>query len=226
MKNPFSRFWIALTREQKLSVGILSVCGIVTIVLGIVQLRRTIIYPFTAPVEKLVEIKNMFGPTEAELEAEAKRTDSDGDGLSDWDEENVYRTSSYLADTDSDGEADNLEIAKGTDPNCPVGKVCAFIQPEDGGTDSKSGSAVQSGSEGGMNIPGSVLSLKPERDPAAIRTFLQAQGMSDAELSNYTDAMLLEAYDQSSSSFEDSSNTVTDTVTETDTDTDTDTVTD
>ena len=38
--------------------------------------------------------------------------DTDADGLTDADEQNIYRTSAYLADSDSDGVSDNQEIQK------------------------------------------------------------------------------------------------------------------
>ncbi|MBI4558667.1 MAG: hypothetical protein HY706_13890 [Candidatus Hydrogenedentes bacterium] len=43
-------------------------------------------------------------------------TDSDGDGLSDSDEDGVYYTDKYKADTDDDGVNDDVEIAFSTDP--------------------------------------------------------------------------------------------------------------
>jgi len=45
--------------------------------------------------------------------------DSDTDGLSDWDEVNLYGTDPYLPDTDGDGMEDGMEIAKGSDPLDP-----------------------------------------------------------------------------------------------------------
>lgn len=54
-----------------------------------------------------------------------KTKDTDRDGLSDYDELYLYHTSPYLADSDSDGIQDAVEIAQGTDPNCPSGKPCA-----------------------------------------------------------------------------------------------------
>ena len=45
-----------------------------------------------------------------------KIQDTDGDGLTDGDEINVYFTDPRLADTDGDGWRDNVEIALGTDP--------------------------------------------------------------------------------------------------------------
>ncbi|MCK4367273.1 MAG: ABC transporter substrate-binding protein [Thermoplasmata archaeon] len=49
--------------------------------------------------------------------------DSDGDGLTDWDEENVYGTDPQNEDTDGDGISDGDEVAQGTDP----------LDPEEGG---------------------------------------------------------------------------------------------
>ncbi|MFB5631423.1 MAG: hypothetical protein ACE5RN_07530, partial [Nitrosopumilaceae archaeon] len=50
--------------------------------------------------------------------AQESRTprDSDGDGLSDFDEVNTYNTDPFKADTDNDGLTDGLEIELGTDP--------------------------------------------------------------------------------------------------------------
>ena len=50
--------------------------------------------------------------------------DTDLDGLSDYDELYVHRTSPYLPDTDSDGYPDGEEIQNAQDPNCPAGTDC------------------------------------------------------------------------------------------------------
>ena len=47
-------------------------------------------------------------------------TDTDGDGLSDLDESNIYYTNPTLADTDGDGTDDGTEVAQGTDPLDPL----------------------------------------------------------------------------------------------------------
>ncbi|MFP4514410.1 MAG: hypothetical protein ACLFNO_00150 [Parcubacteria group bacterium] len=57
-------------------------------------------------------------------DAELRDKDTDGDGLSDWEEINIYGTSPYLPDTDSDGLSDSEEISSGTDPNCAEGSSC------------------------------------------------------------------------------------------------------
>lgn len=193
MQNAVSRFWKSLSREQKLSVGLFCVCAIVAGLISVVQIRRNILYPFTAPVDQLVKIKEIFGPSDEEKIAAAKKADADGDGLSDWDEENRYRTSPYLADTDSDGVNDNLEIAKGTDPNCPTGRNCGYVY-----TPEKN---VAEGATASSTNYGSAMPLMPERSASAIRVYLQAQGVSSAQLAGYTDEMLLQAYDQSVSDF-------------------------
>jgi len=47
-------------------------------------------------------------------------TDTDGDGLSDSAEVNTHHTNPAIADTDGDGFSDGVEIAKGTNPLDPL----------------------------------------------------------------------------------------------------------
>ena len=54
----------------------------------------------------------------------ARTKDTDNDGLSDWDELYVHKTSPYIEDSDSDGYTDGQEVGKGDDPNCPRGQNC------------------------------------------------------------------------------------------------------
>lgn len=58
---------------------------------------------------------------------EAKTKDTDGDGLVDYDELYVYKTSPYILDSDSDGFDDKQEVYSGNNPNCPTGKSCGLI---------------------------------------------------------------------------------------------------
>jgi len=196
-----------LTRDQKLSVGVLGVCGAIALLLAFVQVRRAIMHPFTTPVQKLVELRNILGPTAEELDKQAKTTDTDGDGISDYDELNAYYTSPYLRDSDSDGEPDNIEIAKGEDPNCPKGKTCIGIgEGREAPTGTKAtltptpamdySKLFGVGTDASGFNPG-ALSEIPPRDAAAIRAYLNAQGIAKVELDKYTDEEILAAYDES-----------------------------
>ncbi len=182
-----------MKREQKVFACVLLLCAPIAITLAAVQIRRSIIMPFTAPIEQLFELDKIFGQTDEEKAEEAKRKDTDGDGLSDWDEANLYQTSAYLADTDSDGDPDNIEIANQTDPNCPKGQVCvqAISAGQSGGD--------ASGMEGG--VIGQDPAIVPDRNPASIRLFLRSQGVSETDLAGYSDQDLLDAYDSSQALF-------------------------
>jgi hypothetical protein len=197
--NGISRAWKNLTREQRLSVGILAVCGLIALMLGVVQLRRSIISPFTAPIENLVLVDELMGPDEEEVVREQQRTDTDGDGISDWHELNVFKTSPYIRDTDSDGEPDNIEIAKGTDPNCPEGQECVTALSADTLATTTRQISLPGGA-GETPFPfggvGGSSPVVPDRDPASIRAFLRARGTSEAELSRFSDEAILEAYDK------------------------------
>mgnify|MGYP001567130347 CR=1 FL=1 len=58
---------------------------------------------------------------------DAKTKETDVDGLVDYDELYVYKTSPYIADSDSDGFNDKDEVYSGNNPNCPTGKSCGLV---------------------------------------------------------------------------------------------------
>ena len=185
--------WRSLTREQQLSVGVLGVCGVIAIVFSIVRVRSAITRPFTTPVQTLVDVKKLLGPSEEELLLQQKKTDTDGDGLSDYDESYTYKTSPYLKDSDSDGDPDNIEIAKRTDPNCPKGKTCATSV---GGTEAPEPLQPSLDLPGTGAIPAVPGTVIPLREPKAVRVWLKTLGFSENDLASYTDAQILEAYDE------------------------------
>lgn len=108
-----------LSKEQKTGFVLLLVFAILVIGLGFLQLRNTIYNPFAIDFS-VYEEEAMVNDVEGRL----KSLDTDHDGLMDWDELNTYGTSPYLADTDSDGVEDRVEIKKGLDPLCPQGDIC------------------------------------------------------------------------------------------------------
>jgi len=212
--------WNSLAKEQKISAGILAVCGLIAMGLSLQRLGATISDPFTVSRETFQSAKaalDKIDPSKR-LEDEAKRRDTDGDGLSDYDEEHLYGTSPYLADTDGDGSPDNVELATGQNPNCAKGQVCAsgtidvsqlasstsFLVPTGSGSTgdsfyaafqrgvntSKASIASQSGSTSTDLAQGLV------RDAAEIRRVLLESGKVDATVLNKViDAQLLQLYD-------------------------------
>jgi hypothetical protein len=102
-----------------------------------------------------------------------KTKDTDGDGLSDYDELYNYFTSPYLKDTDGDGIPDNVEIQNGTDPNCPQGKTCT-----------------------GLRILTSVTDANGQLTPEFLRQALQTAGVPSATLDKISDSDLLKTYNQ------------------------------
>lgn len=124
--------WRALPSETRFSGSVIGVCGLAALVLSVWFIRANIAAPFRVPKSTLTANRIVFTSSNEAREAEAQKSrDTDRDGLSDYAELNLYRTSPYLADTDSDGVPDAIEIAQGTDPNCPTGQNCAGIANAD-----------------------------------------------------------------------------------------------
>ncbi len=103
--------------------------------------------------------------------------DTDGDGISDGDELNRYKTSPYLKDSDSDGFDDKTEIETGNDPNCPRGTTCATT-----------------------TLPGASVSVPapaaPPFSPELLRETLRKQGVSEEQVRALDDATLKKLYDE------------------------------
>ena len=124
-----------LSKNQKIAVAVLAVFAFFVIIFWMVSFNQNLKNSFNYGASSNVtedsnntdnngEVKPCAGGDCANKEDERLRSqDTDEDGLSDWDELNVYITSPYLADSDSDGIKDGEEISAGTDPNCPTGAV-------------------------------------------------------------------------------------------------------
>lgn len=109
-----------LSHTQKAGFVLLLVFGLVTVGMGFLQMRNTIYGPFA-----LRASKTATGAATFEDEAtRAQRSDTDHDGINDYEEVNFYQTSAYLPDTDSDGASDKEEIDAGSDPLCPKEEGC------------------------------------------------------------------------------------------------------
>lgn len=112
-----------LTREERAAFGFIAACGVGAVLFGGLSFFSNVKKPF------LISYTGPRYVTSAEKESEQtalqRITDTDEDGISDYDELNIFATSPYIGDTDSDGRADGTEILEGGDPNCALGKTCA-----------------------------------------------------------------------------------------------------
>ncbi|MBI4435328.1 hypothetical protein HY630_01520 [Candidatus Uhrbacteria bacterium] len=131
---------------------------------------------------------------------ESKTKDTDQDGLVDYDELYVYKTSPYIADSDSDGFDDKQEIYSGNNPNCPTGKNCGLIagSVEAVGETSAADAFIEGLGEGDLLEAGSVT-FESEEDVETffqqatmdqIRAALLESGMSQEELDQIDDETL------------------------------------
>jgi hypothetical protein len=94
----------------------------ITLVFGFARLQKSVYLPFFKPASSYVF--KTADDLEKERTEKLKIEDTDKDGLNDYDELYVFRTSPFLEDSDSDGFKDGDEISQGFDPNCPRGKTC------------------------------------------------------------------------------------------------------
>lgn len=124
--------------QERLIIVTVGLIAVAAMVFGFLGIKKTISLPFGQQGEGSYRT-----PEERQEEAMAilRETDTDHDGLSDYDEHYVFQTNPYLEDTDSDGIPDGREISENTDPNCPKGSACAVprVSPseeEDGGSGS------------------------------------------------------------------------------------------
>lgn len=119
-----SRQFRELTKEQKAAFVLVLVLGASGVILGFLSLSASVRRPIDEQIARAAV--GYLTPSQRDLAEEAalKTRDTDLDGLTDYDESKVYRTSAYLKDSDSDGTDDRTEVMAGNDPNCPTGKQC------------------------------------------------------------------------------------------------------
>ncbi|OGF27763.1 hypothetical protein A2331_06680 [Candidatus Falkowbacteria bacterium RIFOXYB2_FULL_34_18] len=105
-----------ITTNQKIAVGLLLFFAVLVVFLWVIQFRSGLGLGREATQDNTVLNENSYSVD--------INKDTDGDGLSDADELNIYKTSPYLEDSDSDGFSDFEEVNSNNDPNCPIGRIC------------------------------------------------------------------------------------------------------
>ncbi|MDD5528362.1 MAG: hypothetical protein PHO56_05365 [Patescibacteria group bacterium] len=183
-----------LDKKQKLALAGLAVFGILLIGFWVYKLDSEIKGPLAYKPAADNSASATAQDAAAAEEAKLKSQDTDGDGLSDWDELNIYHTSPYLADSDSDGIPDGVEVKNGTDPNCPQGKVCNAPLPVATSSNLSVPAALPIVSTASSSADLNSLLLSGQIDAASLRQLLINSGVSKADLDKISDADLLKAY--------------------------------
>ncbi len=193
-------------KAAKLMLTALVFFGITALLLGILNLGN-ILNEGNRLVAEDKQPTSVDSGAQADNLAKMMQTDTDGDGLSDYDEKYIYHTSIYLKDSDGDGYSDKEEIDNGYDPNCPKGENCHDInvqqttgnsQPADNGeTDSSTGTQSANGSEQQAlteQQKQELLNLSPDE----IRQLLLKSGeISKEELDKIDDQTLKQVLEES-----------------------------
>ena len=187
----------SVTQEQRkwaaIGILVLSVVIVIVGVRGVSDSLRSSVLP-----EELRGGESFSIHDEEEVRNEVLRAlDTDGDGLNDFEELNLYTTSPYLADSDSDGRSDSEEVAEGDDPNCPGSQDCynAITAPLEPNTEA----AIDVPSNPGDLVPSDITTelraILPENPSATeIRALFLENGVSPQALSELSDEELLRIY--------------------------------
>ncbi len=176
-------------------------------ILGFFSFGANLERPIQQQIAELYTGEEFLTSTDREARAleESKSKDTDGDGLVDYDELYVYRTSPYLTDSDSDGFSDQSEVFSGNNPNCPTGTDCStgIADAEEVKTSSNVAAGLVSGLDvGGIMASGEIEFTNPEdvenffkqATIDQIRAALIESGMDPAELAEIDDKTLEEFF--------------------------------
>lgn len=191
----------SLTKEQKTGFVLLFIFALLTIAMGVLQMRNNIYNPYVLKSDKKTATAQAVVVDET---AKLQAIDTDQDGLNNYEELFFYQTSPYLPDTDSDGLKDREEVVAGKDPLCPEGKKCEDAAEATGLSTSSTlnlpaGSADLEGST--PVLPATSAPLPNEanaaleqivNDPEALRQLLLQSGQVTSEqLQSIDDVTLL-----------------------------------
>jgi hypothetical protein len=196
-----------LTKEQKVAFVLLVFLGLGGVVLGTLSFGANIRRPFDIQLARMATEEPYLTLTEREEKEkeEQKTRDTDQDGLVDYDELYVYKTSPYIADTDSDGFDDKTEVFSNNNPNCPQGKDCAAISGDTAGTSTAAQDLVGTLSDSPFARDLTQYDFQSEEDVQAfvksitvdeIRKALAGAGVPQDKLDEITDEQLQALFEQ------------------------------
>lgn len=196
----------SLDKNQKIAMAVLTVFAFFIVIMWMVQFKRGLTEPFAYKGGDEVETR-LSASLQADSDEALKAKDTDGDDLSDWDELNLYKTSPYLEDSDSDGFTDKQEVESGKDPNCPAGRDCSGA-PIGAGNEATSLGENSNNLQDLINQFNSNLNtsepssggtndlLQGSIDAATLRQLLLQSGMDKNALDQISDEELVKSYSE------------------------------
>lgn len=167
-------------------LAIITVLAVVALFASVQQWVKSLRLPFLIPEsERSQSANNNSNANQGISDLLAlQNKDTDGDGLSDYDELYLYYTSPYLEDSDSDGFNDAEEIKTNHNPNCPEGQTCQTLNAAQG------------------NQAPTDLNDLANVSTEQIKQMLMSQGLSAEEVNKFSEAELRQVYDETLKAFQ------------------------
>ncbi|MEI6835385.1 MAG: hypothetical protein WCK59_00995 [Candidatus Falkowbacteria bacterium] len=187
------RSFSSLPRPQRTAVVVLGILALVILGVWFWQFNMRLNSPFR-PTDSEIALGEKVAQDKIKADNALKTLDSDGDGLSDYDEINIYKTSPYLEDTDGDGISDFQEVKNGTDPLCAAGTDCSVTQ--DSTTAKASTSTLATSTSPAENVDQTLLikALSGQGDADTMRQILLQGGANPDQVKLLTDQDLMDMY--------------------------------
>ncbi len=178
----------SLRRKEKFNSALIISIGFLTLVFGLGSMSYGLANPFEDILKKNAAEQAKVAAAQQLILQQAMTVDTDGDGLSDYDEANKHNTNPYLKDSNGDGIDDKTSIEQGIDPNCAEGQVCFGGTPVNASVSTSSASTAQ--------LQTGVQKQGPTISAAYIRTLLVSNGATQEQLSGVSDTELIEQFRQ------------------------------
>jgi uncharacterized protein YxeA len=169
------------SKKEKINTIIIVVVGIAALIFCVYEMAYGIMNPFSF----LNNSGSQNTATTTNANDSLKNMDTDGDGLSDYDETYIYNSSVYLEDTDGDGILDGQEVKNNTDPSCPQGQTCSTGYNFGASSSGTTPTLVSTPTISSANI-----------DIATLRQMLVQGGMNKADVDELTDAEIMQMYQE------------------------------
>ena len=184
----------SLPRPQKTAVIVLSVAAVGILAIWFWQFNMRINSPFR-PTDAEIAAGQKAAQDKIKADNALRTKDSDGDGLTDYDEINIYKTSPYLEDTDGDGISDGEEVRRGTDPLCPEGTNCSATSQNPAAATSTTTETATS-SAPSTNVDPTLISqaLSGQGNANTMRQILLQGGADPEQVKLLTDQDLMNMY--------------------------------